>query len=889
MSNINNMKSASFYLQKIVDFMRAKTIEHRSINIYLDLVKNKDTEVFAFLDTVIMNRHRYQIAKQAFIDRAKEQEKFNGNLKTALIVLNAVIGVGVIITVLVTSKLFSSAEGAPSASSKLKIVILTITGLFVYTIASYVSIIYCDQLKGDYGRAQTYNYMGEKFFDKFENIKAVAMYQAHRFAFTEPSGPDKKSIKSFYDEFVTNKKKRAAAKMNLKEIRAHPDWPSIVDNCRPEYAVSATQSASNNMDVLTQRELDALANEENVLRMWDNRTLLQEIRNKSKSMMTLVTKLKDGDIDDKLNDAAIAEIVKKDIVPLFLQRDIIHLQDVAIKNPTKFTIKPVDQFTVENDQDGIIYMQRNLNCNFIVYDASKKVCAAFEERALPKNTILMFSKGSSLYVVKDEKETDRFVFLEAGDLIDIPKELISDMAPKTTDCVDECMDDPTCVGFKYTNDKCRKLISMARPSFDIVQRECSGPTCTTYKFDINEIGRPIDRLGFFDVASSSLQTKVYQLSQKYNFEFKWLTYTELIRTELDVAYQSNEIDMVMIKVIEVLEAADVMARNTTKSVATKFISLDRFISKLDDMTLGDIIFYRKNVIQKLYDVIYVLHGKVEEGIANPTAAEQNMFVEKERALSRQKVLVYSLASCLVLAYGYYVADSYGKLGKELSYASLLMPLIVVGVVASIMISYHIKQESLYDYNRTVLESNNTKLLDSIFILTVAVEKLQKQVPNKSVKAKIGELFIREETKQAIYDNIVEVINMLERCNLMTDASNVLLPFPYVDISINVTMILVSIYVIFYMVQTMSPVENIFQIRLTNKIVKLVQDHPGKYMMKDFPELTCLSPDTSSLKVIGIVVFVIISVMFSTKVLRSSSEYGQGLYNSRYFAEAKCAK
>ena len=347
--------------------------------------------------------------------------------------------------------------------------------------------------------------------------------------------------------------------------------------------------------------------------------------------------------------------------------------------------------------------------------------------------------------------------------------------------------------------------------------------------------------------------------------------------------------MVMIKIIEVLEAADVMARNSTKSVATKFISLDRFISKLDDMTLGDIIFYRKNVIQKLYDVIYVLHGKVEEGIANPTAAEQNMFVEKERALLRQKVLVYSLASCLVLAYAYYVADSYEKLGKDLSYASLLMPLIVVGVVASIMISYHIKQESMYDYNRTVLESNNTKLLDSIFILTVAVEKLQKQVPNKSVKAKIGELFIREETKQGIYDNIVEVINMLERCNLMTDASNVLLPFPYVDISINVTMILVSVYVIFYMVQTMSPVENIFQIRLTNKIVKLVQDHPGKYLMKDFPELTCLSPETSSLKVIGIVVFVIISVMFSTKVLRSSSEYGQGLYNSRYFAEAKCAK
>jgi hypothetical protein len=889
MSNLNNMKSASFYLQKIVDFMRAKTIEHRSINTYLELVKNNDIEVFGFLESVIMNRHRYQIAKQAFVDRAKEQEKFNGNLKIALIVLNAVVGVGVIIAVLIKSKLFSSAEGAPSASNKIKIVILTITGLFVYTIASYVSIVYCEQLKGDYGRAQTYNYMGERFFDKFENIKAVAMYQAHRFAFVEPAGPNRKVIKSFYDEFVTNNKKRVAAKMSLPEIRAHPEWIQIVDNCRPEYATVGNQPPLANMDITTQRELDSLANEENVLRMWDNYTLMQEIRSKSKSMMALVTKLKEGDIDDKLNDAAIAEVVKTDVVPLFLQRDIIHLQDIAIKDPSKFDITPTEQFTVESDQEGIIYMQRNLTCHLIVYDSAKKVCAAFDEMALPKNTILVFSKGSSIFFVKDEKETNRFVFLEGGELIELPKEPISDMAPKTSHCVNECMDDPTCVAFKYTDDKCRKLISMVRPSYDIVQRECSGPSCITYKFDINEIGRPIDRLGFFDIASSSLQTKVFQLSQKYNFEFKWLSYIDLIRTELEVAYQNNEIDLVMVKIVEVLEAADVMAKNSTKSVATKFISLDRFISKLDDMTLGDIMFYRKNVIQKLYDVIYVLHGKVEEGIANPTAVELNMFVEKERALQRQKILVYSLASCLVLAFAYYVAESHEKQGKDLSYVSLLMPLIFVGIVASIMISYHIKQESMYNYNRTVLESNNTKLLDSIFILTVAVDKLQKQAPNKSVKAKVGELYIREETKRGIYDNIVEVINMLERCNLTTDASNIVLPFPYVDISINVTMILVSISMIFYMVQTMSPVENIFQIRLANKIVRLVQDHPGKYLMKDFPELTCLSPDTSSLKVIGIIVFVIISVMFSTKVLRSSSEYGQGLYNSRYFAEARCVK
>jgi hypothetical protein len=182
--------------------------------------------------------------------------------------------------------------------------------------------------------------MGERFFDKFENTKAVAMYQAHRFAFTEPAGPNRKIVKGFYDEFVTNGKKRTASKMTLQEIRTHPDWSQIVDNCRPEYAITVNQQPKTNMDLVTQKELDALANEENVLRMWDNPTLLQEIRSKSKSLMGLVTKIKEGDVDDKLNDAAIADIVKKDLVSLFVQRNIIHMRDVAIKDTSKFDITP---------------------------------------------------------------------------------------------------------------------------------------------------------------------------------------------------------------------------------------------------------------------------------------------------------------------------------------------------------------------------------------------------------------------------------------------------------------------------------------------------------------------------------------------------------------------
>lgn len=883
MSSRSNMKSASFYLQKIVDFIRSKTIEYKSINAYLEQVKHNEGEVFKFLDNIIMNKHRYEGYKQIYMDSAKAQAKFNANLKVALIVCNVIVGIVVITTVLI--RLFGGdgdGEGS-SFSSKLKIVILTVMGLFIYTIASYLAIIHCDQMVGDYDRAGTYVYNGERFFDKFGNAKGVAMFHAHKFVFTEPASPSRKSIKAFYDAYVTAGAKRPASKMTLAEIIADPDWPKIVDGCRPEYA--AAPSATKISDIVTAQELDALASEENTLRMWDDATMLHEIRTKSQALVQLVTTLKAGDLTDKLNDTSIAEIVKKEVVPLFVQRDIIYVVDMSVKDPKTFDLTPIEEFSVESEQEGIIYMQRNPNCNMIVYDADKRVCAAFEEKTLPKKCVLTYAKGSSMFFMNDEKH-DRFVYLEAGDLTELPKEPIAEMVPKTSDCIAECYDDPTCVSYKITGGVCKTNISMARPLFDTVRRECKGATCTTYKFEIGEIGAKMDKLGFFDVAKTTIQNKIFQISQKYNFEFKWIKFSDVIRTELNVAYANTEIDMVMVKVTEILETADVMSRTSTKSQMNKFISLDRFISKFDDMSIGDVLFYRQNVVQKLYDVIYILHGKVEDGLANPTAVERNMFVEKERALQRQKVIVYSITAALGLAYVYYLVDA---TDNNTTGVTMATPLIVVGVIASIIISYHVKQTAMYDYNKNILEANDTKLLDSIFTLLTVVDKVQKQAPNKSVKSKIGDLHIREETKQDIYDSTREVINMLERCNLMTDASNIILPFPYVDVSINVAMILVSIAVILYMVQSMSPVENVFQIRLTNKIVQLVQDHPGKYKITDFPEFSCLAPDTTPLKVIGVMVFIVISIAFSTKVLRSSSEYGQGLYNSRYFAEARCVK
>ncbi len=885
---MSSLKSASFYLQKIIDFIREKTIEFGSFGTYLERVKSSDVEVFTFLEKIVMNRHRYELSRQRFIDEANKKISSAGTTKMVLIVLNAVVGVLILGAVIMKSNLLD--KTAPFLA-KLKTMIVTALVVFVMTIAFYLSIVYNDERKADFEGARNLKFDAERFFDKFESKTGVAMYYGLKFKFTEPAGPDRKLIRTTYDELVTAKETRPPKKLMVSEIRQHPEWPKIVDECRPEYlllAAEAVAAGTITKSGQTQRELEALSQEEDTLRLWDNAAMLQEIRTKSLALLGLVTKLKEGDVTDKMNDEDIREVVKKEVVPLFTQRDIVYLPNVALKDPNAMGYAPLDEFTVENQEACLLYLQQSQEANLVFYDGEKKTCTAYSLAAFPKGSVLKQSGSASAYIVADKDE--QLVFLEAGPLIKLPAEPISETRAKTDNCAIECMDDSSCIGFSRRQGVCNLSLAMERPPFETVQLACtSDANCTTYKYDVKEFGQRVDIIGYFDDAKQAIKRRVVDLATKYNFEFSFLKYLDIIRNELDVVYSNTELDVVMVKVTETLEAADAEMKNSLKSLSNKFISFDRFERKLDEMTLGEVIYYQRNVIHKLHNVIYILHEKVQDGLANGTSIERNMFVDKERSLQRQKVLVWSMTAVLLLGYTFYAVTVFEDEDASRGEVSvrLMLPLVLLGVIVSVAVSHYTKQTSLYAYNRSILESNDTKLLDSIFALNTSVDIVTAE--KKSVKMKIKELKVRAEYKRDIYENSIKAINMLERCNLITDASNVLLPFPYIDMTVQGGMVLVSFLVIGYMMQYMSPVENIMQIRLAGKIVQLVKDHPGKYRLGDFPELDCLSPSTTPLKVIGTVVFIMVAAMYSNKVIRSGTEYSAGLYNSRYFVESRCVQ
>ena len=895
---MSNLKAASYYLQQIVDYMKEKTIEFKSFGYYLEEVKKNDAEVFNFLEKIIMSRHRYQLARQKFIDNANTQIKFNENLKIAFIVLNAVLGVLVILGTLLGSNLLKK-NSETSALGRIKIILGVLIALVVLTMGFFISIVHTNDRKADYEGVKNTQYAGEAFFDRFEQKNAVAMYYALKNHFGEPNGPDKEDIKKMFDDLVTPGNVRPAKNMTPQELRNKPEWPQIVDACRPDY-LQKTVSSPNRETIpeglMTQIELEALAKEESYLRMRDNSAMLQEIRTKSIAMLAMVTKLKDDQTSDVLANEDINEVVKKEIVPFFVQRDIIVLQDVKVKDASKFSLIPLETITAQNQEEVLVYMQRKTECNMVIFNLEERAAAAFTEKTPPINIVLQYSKGSCIYLLNIPDT--RTVYLEAGPLTNTPKEPITDIKSTPEKCFEDCSNDPTCVYLKPSASECKLGISMQRPPFASVSRVCSNTatsTCEliTYKYDVREIGEKIDRLDYINSVMATIKQKILDISAKYNYQYMWTKYIDVIRGELAVVYQNNEIDLAMVKVTETLESVEEEAKKATQAVTTKFISFDRFVSKLDDMTMGDLLYYRQNVVKKMYDTIYILHEKIQNGLVNQGSIEKNMFLEKERSLYGQKIIIWSCAGLLGLGYLYYVVsifDSSSERSVGETTVKLVTPLVIIGVLLTVMFAYNIKQTSIFSYNRDILESNDTKLLDSIFMVLLSVDAMNKQLGGNSVKAKIKDLNINETTKRAMYTNTVNAINMLERCNLITDASEVLLPFPYIDITINAIAVLVSFSAMSYMIKNMSPLENILQIQMINKITKLVQDHPGKFSLSDFPELECLSSgDGSAIKIIGVFVLMMIAIMYSTKVMRSSSEYIQGLYNSRYFVESRCVK
>jgi hypothetical protein len=145
----------------------------------------------------------------------------------------------------------------------------------------------------------------------------------------------------------------------------------------------------------------------------------------------------------------------------------------------------------------------------------------------------------------------------------------------------------------------------------------------------------------------------------------------------------------------------------------------------------------------------------------------------------------------------------------------------------------------------------------------------------------------DKTKE-LYSKLITTLEMLDKCNLLTDGTDTKLPFPLTDISFNIIIIIVSVIVMLFVIYELNPMKKIKEIR--EYTIKRTQLANGIHV--DLTDLYCDDMDiemVTSLKVIGLIIFIVMTILYCVKLVNSSDNYVSGLYNSRYYDEGRTVK
>ncbi len=892
-----SLKSASYFLQSVIDHMKAMTAKYKSFEIYLADVKRKEIEAVEFLDKIIMNRFRYEMAKKAQIDVARTTLRRNKITDIFLAVFVTVIGLATIAILAKRSDIF---KADVSWTTRITIGAQAVAFL-VALIALY--LLYRTQMmweNEDMNAIIRSKQVGEEFFIRFNNVDAIAVYHALFLNFNYKVQTDNwEMIQKRYNTIVKGSEdpeddepQRQLDIMDvIKGKVAGFDWIEIIDACRPEYVLEVKNKLANtkiaeiDLETLTtQMELVELAKQEQIVRLWDNNMMSVELQAKAKSLWRIVAA---STYDRETN---ITDIIKTQVVPLMVVDDILFLKDVVVQKP--MAVVNVISKTLNTPGECMFELKISPKGVFAQFDPKTKNCVIFGE-AIPAGFVLKKKKGATMFV-KRQYVSDAIIFVEGTG--EFPKELaaktLTSMA-KTNDCLKECLDSSSCIKLVMEPQPCSMTTGPQNMPFKYID-ECDN-NCALFKTSILGLAERVDAATYFNLAEVSIRDKLINLSSMYDYRMFFMPHLEKLDNELAAFYTKSEVESVMVRVTDIFIYVDDAIKKVEKSTHNlQFMTKDKFMNKIDDLSISQFLVIKDDIVGKLYRLTTTLQNNVQSDISNMASPNGgNMFVNEERSLAMQRNLLYTTFVMGSLGYIVYLVSLVSKtesIGVTNVLVKIGIPFVCMFLFLALMYAYYKKRRTEQDYNRDVLESNSSKLIQAMFVLSQSCKDIQEYFPNNTpVGTQLKNFGVPLEAKAEMYDDILLTLRMLEKCNLLTIGMDTKLPFPIVDISINIVTMFFSGVILLFLVRNISSLETINQIKSSNMIVDKVKDFPRRFTLEDFPELECEHSQAATLKMMGVVVFAVISMYFASKLLESATRYKAGLYNSRYFAELKCIK
>jgi hypothetical protein len=881
------VKSSLFYLKDINDFLKTKFVRYGDMNSYLQALSTDEHEVIPYLERVIMNRHKYELNKQMYINESASKQR------GAKVARGVIIALDIIFCLIVIGYCTNAVLKGTDVVSNTKTCLMgaiAVTALNCLATSWIQSTI---NTGNDYEGRTKVEIPAESQFDDFSSSNGVAMYYALKHSFNEPAtSTSRREIKALYDMYVSKITTKSGSTVTnypqVSELMKTADWAKLVSSAKHGVL---TKFASPDGKVNYHDHIESL------LSYADNTIMLKELLDQARSLRVLVDKEMGNAETASMSKEAAEKVIMDQVIPVLnVKSALISLAGLKIKQESAMT--GIDASGIVQDDAACMFnCELDDRCVVAAFNIPSKKCSKYSNKVAQGN-VLTKSEDDLLLVKGDDIKTSFYV--EGGGLIAEPTSKIWDIKTANTDmkCTEQCDQNNECIASTVDTDgNCVLKMSATAIALDnIAGCDPNKEVCTMYKQMLSSTGTHMSPADVFVKMTPTMVSELSMVMQK-NTNLVLVEHYDFIKTNLTNIYgfaTYTAIEGNVVAILETVQSKVAVKPAGVPNTPSKYITKQQFADKFDSMTLSQ---YQDMVssVDTIDNVATQLYMSVKRGVAANLSAEQNPFLEQQRTLQQRTILIAHISIVVILLYLLFVTHNLADITKATvkkdlrSKMFLVVPGICIAFVIVLVTSQHKKNNILYQYNRDILEQNGDSLVNSLDELNAGMHDMQKFITSKNKNyapdTPIKTVGISSVDVDDLYDGLVASVDLLDKCNLLVEGTNIQMPFPWTDITINLIIIAICVAVLFVVFAQINPITIIKNIKNANedarKIAMNIPVSLDVYKQDD-------EPVSIILQYIAFVVFLIIVIAYSTTLVKSSNDYKLGLYNSKYYAESRCA-
>ena len=359
----------------------------------------------------------------------------------------------------------------------------------------------------------------------------------------------------------------------------------------------------------------------------------------------------------------------------------------------------------------------------------------------------------------------------------------------------------------------------------------------------------------------------------------------------------------------------------------KYVPFERFVSKLQDLSKES---FMKQFVMNVEEIRATSNGINNLNKRFNMAQELNSIKNSMTDLVLLTIIIVGVFGVIIVLLSDIDSETKRvakivKEGSDFSKVSRYLSITLkVAIVASIVIIiYHMvygnrnKRDTKFQYNRTVLETNGIAIvnqsntaLETIYDLFVE-NKFQNRSDPKLVQKKAGTSDMIYDTmyKQSdinavkkisvastdpnmieVYDSLINIVDSFDKCNSLVTDNMINYPFPVLDVSLYVIVIIICLIALLVVFGQMDPIGNIQEI----KKYTIIKSRLTRSLVVDTADIGCYDSSKEmdeqmiiTLKLIAIALVIVFAIAFAQSVQNNADIFSSGLYGSDLFVNSEC--